>query len=404
MIHKKILKNLNDTKLVCCASKRDCEKVWMLIPELPTLFQDSEICDLFRPLDDLFEKRVRALYLGANFEDNGELFKRISKCSTHVRSQAELAVQVADELVFNTNATRYEAGMLVVRTFAGTGFDASQIEPDFIGDAITAISIDCFAGFSQTRLVDKDKIPPSLDERGVDAVEIGILAVIRFLSKANLTDTAFRRLMRRASTGPFHSLVGNETPYFKNLKTWPSALGWDDSLHNIIDGVEVRPLLSIKDLRNEGRVMDNCLASGVYDHDALFGRLAFFSMIAGDMQATLSLKLYVSEDETGQSVVEAYDIHDLKGPKNADPNPAFQSAAVLLIARLNASLPRSLDKNEIARRKKLEACFLARRATFCRDLQRAEEYWKRNYLPTLPSRLRHFRLEEVVDQIQDYDL
>ena len=401
MTYKKILANLDDTKLLCCRNECDCEKARILIPDLSTLFRDSEIRGLFRPLNNFFERKIRALYLGANFEDNGDLFKKILKCSTNVRNQAEFAVRVTEEPDFMTIPTRYETGMLVARIFAGTGFDTSQLEPDVISDAITAISIDCFAGVSQTRLIERDKTPHPLKDEGADAVEIGILAVLKFLSAANLTETAFLRLIRRASRGPYQSFATNENAYHKVPKCWPSVQGWDDRFHQM-DGVEVRPLLNIQDLRNEGRVMDNCLAHGTYDRDALYGHLAFFSMIAGDTRATLSFRLSTCQDENGQCIAETYEIDEIKGPENAPASPAYQDAAVALLKTLNATLPRSLDKNEIARQKILDVCFQSRRDSFCNDLQLAEQYWRRVYLPTLPSRLRHFGLDEIVDRIQDY--
>ena len=52
-----------------------------------------------------------------------------------------------------------------------------------------------------------------------------------------------------------------------------------------------KPLTCIQDIRNEGRVMGNCLARGAYDQDALTGRLALFSLISSDTRATLSLGL-----------------------------------------------------------------------------------------------------------------
>ena len=401
MTYKKILANPDDTKLLCCSNECDCEKARFVIPELPILFKDSEIRGLFRPLNNFFERKIRALYLDANFLDNGELFKKILKCSTKVRNQAEFAVRVTEEPVFMTIPTRLEIGKLVARIFAGTGFDTSQIEPHLISNSITAISIDCFAGVSQTRLIERGKTPSPLIDKGADAVEIGILAVIKFLLEANLTNTAFLRLMRRASGGPYHSIATNKTAYHKVPKSWPSVQGWDDKFHQI-DGVEVRPLLNDQDLRNEGRVMNNCLAHGTYDRDALYGHLAFFSMIAGDERATLSFRLSTSQDEKGQCIAEAYEIDDIKGPKNAPANLACRGAAGALLKILNASLPRPLDKNEIARQKILDVCFLSRRASFCSDLQLAKQYWRRVYLPTLPSRLRHFGLEEIVDRLQDY--
>lgn len=404
-MNRQLLKNCNDTTQICCSSESDCEKARMIIPMLANLLEDSEISDLFRPpsTDDVLERKVRALYLGANYEENGELFKKIAKCSRNVRSQAELAVRAADHPSLNTSLTRYEIGMLVVKAFAGTGFNGSQVEPDLVGEAIMAISVDCFAGFCQEHFIDEGKLPLVMEGDGrIDAVELGILAVTRFLSKANLTSTAFCRLTRRASSGPFNPLAGKGLLHFKRSKTWPPALGWE-CLENCIEGVAVRQLLSIDDLRTEGHVMSNCLARGTYDDEALLGRLNFFSLMADEMRATVSLSLSVSEDEKGQSIADAYYLHDLKGPKNADPAPVFQTVAAFLLEKLNAGLPRCLDTKEVARRKKLEACFLSRRASFCSDVSQAAEYWRRHYLPTLPPRLRHFSLAEIVDEIQDYE-
>ena len=63
MFHREILTSLSDTRLVCCHSERECEKAQFLIFELPTLLEDTEIRDLFRPLNNLAEKKLRGLYI-----------------------------------------------------------------------------------------------------------------------------------------------------------------------------------------------------------------------------------------------------------------------------------------------------------------------------------------------------
>ena len=402
MHHKEILTDMNNTRFICCAGDSQCEKARTLMPELPTLFRNPEIYELFKSVDFEFERKIRAIYVGANFEDGGELFRKIAKRSAHVRAQAEFAVRVTSESAFRTSLTRYEVGMLVARVFAGTGLNVRELEPGRIGNALEAISTDCFAGVAENRFIKSGETPPSLEELGDDAVELGLLAVIRFLSKANVTNGAFRRLIRRALTGPNYPAARNERNHHKIGKYWPATPGWNDS-NRRYDGAIVKPLSSIDDLRAEGIEMDNCLQRGIYDHDALLGRLAFFSIVAGGSRATLSLELSTLVDENGQVVADAYTVDDIKDARNSAPAPSCKNAAAALLERLNANLPYPLDQDEIARRNDVEANFRSRRHLFCRDLEQAEDYWKRIYLPALSARFRRYELAEIVERIQDYE-
>ena len=402
MYRKEILTDMTDTRLVCCSGDSQCEKARIMLPELPKLLRDPEICELFKPLDLELERKIRAIYVGANFEDGGELFRKIAKQPAYVRAQAEFAVCVTDEPAFQTSRTRWEAGMLVARVFAGTGFNVRELEPDRIGNALESTSIDCFAGIAEKCFIEGGNTPSSLEESGADAVELGLLAIIRFLSKANLTDTEFRRLVKRASTGPHYLAGNNETTRHKIPGHWPPAPGWNDS-YQYCDGALFKPIFCLLDLRSEGIEMHNCLQRGTYDQDALLGRLAFFSIVTGRSRATLSLELLTREDENGLLIAEAYTIDDIKGERNSAPAPACKNAAFALLRRLNENLPSSLDQNEIARRNEVEASFQARSRSFCRDLKLAEDHWKRIYLPALPARLRHCELADIVDRLQDYE-
>lgn len=406
--HEEIATSLNtDTSLVCCGGSSQCEKARMLMPELPKLLRDFEISELFNLLEfDEHERRIRAIYLGANFEDEGALFKKIAQRPDYVRSQAEFAVDVTGESSFRTPSTRYEVGMLVARVFAGTGcrpcgLEPRKLEPERVSHALEAISIDCFAGLAEQRLIQSGKAPLLPDDQGADAVELGLLAIIRFLSQAGLSRGAFRRLMGRASTRLDHLVTSSDRAQENTPQGWPPALGWDDGWRRGA-GAAVKPLLSIQALRSEGAEMDNCLVHGVYDRAALQGQLAFFSIVTYRARATLSLRLSTRQDDTGQIVAQAYEISHLQGPGNSPAAVGCERAAVNLLEQLNAGLPCMLDESEIDRRKAIDACFPARRNSFCRDLELAEDYWKRIYLPTLPSRFRRHALAEIIDRVQDY--
>ena len=144
--------------------------------------------------------------------------------------------------------------------------------------------------------------------------------------------------------------------------------------------------------------MENCLRyAESYIHGAATGRLALFSIRApGGAQATLSLAAVQSLDRDGIRV-DGYEIDELRGFANREPDPACRAIAERVASGLNDYCPRVLAPEEALRRAQVRRTLNERRS-FNEDHDAAVERWRELYLPLLPRRFAELSPQKVVEE------
>ena len=259
-------------------------------------------------------------------------------------------------------------GQLIVRTFAGSGFDPARLDPASIAAVFIAISADCLAAFVTTRL-----------DIAADKLETGVTAFANFLAaeRWRLSPGQFARFIAGAERHT--TCLEKWTARFREYDRWPPPAAWrqDDTR---LDGATITPLLSQEAMREEGEALNNCLArNNTFEQKALLGQLALFSFQAGDARATLSIR-----PVERRGMIQAYEIAQLKGPHNATPQVVCQTAARSLVERLNSRLPLTVPAAVGWRRKHLH---LGNQRRFNANRDVANDRWRR-YVKHLPKRFQ----------------
>lgn len=143
--------------------------------------------------------------------------------------------------------------------------------------------------------------------------------------------------------------------------------------------------------------MRHCLREGRYNHAAVLGRLAMFSIKSCGHRATLALKPIEEVTFDGNVRVERWEISEFRGRVNCEPSDACKEAANSLLRRLNQACPVLLPESELRRRTKMRD-MMDHSRTFNRDLRTANERWLEIYAMRLPPKLAAISPADVVNR------
>ncbi len=380
-------------RLLCCRRLEECRKARYMARRMPKYRADPGLLHVLGRYGEQRDTRFRAVLLEANARDRGELLAHVVRDSARTRRQLGFAVQAivhAGEIGGDAK-TRYEGGVLAFRSFAWSRYDPDGADPAVLVEGLAAISADCLAGFA-ARLME-DAADPG-DAAGPDPVDCGILALTSLLDGAGrpeLTGKQLVALAEGAGARCVHRVrileradIGSE---------WSEPPGWNGGAG--IAGA--RFLANPGAVRMEGRDMQNCLRyAESYIHGSALGRLALFSIRAPEgARATLSLAAAESIDKGGIRV-DGYEIDELRGFGNRDPDTACRAVAERVADALNDCCPRALPPEEVSRRAEVRRTLNERRS-FNEDPDAAVERWRELYLPLLPRRFAELCPRKVVE-------
>ena len=356
------------TAAFCCHEREDCSHARLLAREIPKYREDPCLSRVLAGHGQRSEVHIRAILAWANQRENGALLSRIARCSRYTREQMELAAETAVQPVWVSGACRMAMGQLVVRTFAGSGFDPAGLAPASIAAVFTAVSADCLAAIATDPL-----------DVAADRLETGVAVFANALAedKWRLSPAQFTRFIAAAERHT--TCLAQWTARFREYDRWPLPAAWRQEDSPLV-GATITPLLSQKATRQEGDALGNCLTTtNPFEQKALLGHLALFSIQARDARATLALR-----PVERRGMIQAYELAHLKGPQNAAPHVLCQTVARSLVERLNARLPIAVPAAVRWWRKHLH---LGHQRRFNTNTDVANDRW-RQYVTHLPKRFQ----------------
>ena len=330
-------------RLLCCQRLEECRKARYMARRMPKYRADPGLLHVLGRYGQQRDTRFRAVLLEANARDRGELLAHVVRDSARTRRQLGFAVQAivrAGEMGGDAK-TRYEGGVMAFRSFAWSRHDPDGADPALLVEGLAAISADCLAGFAARRM--EDAADPGSPEEP-DPLDCGILALIGLLDgsgRPELTGKQLVALAEGAGARCVHRVrileradIGSE---------WPQPPGWSAGA----PAAGARFLATPDAVRAEGRAMQNCLRyAESYIHGSALGRLALFSIRAPDgARATLSLVAAESLDK-GSIRVDRYEIDELRGFRNKEPDSACRAVAERVADALSDRCPRVLSPEE----------------------------------------------------------
>ena len=361
------------TAAFCCDERSDCEGALALAREIPKYRADLCLARVLAGHGPRVEVHIRAILAAANQKEGGAVLRRMARCSAYAREQMEFAAAAAVQPVFLSGECRMAMGQLLIRMFAGSGFDPGGLVPESVAAVFIAVSTDCLAAFVTKR--------PHL---AADKLETGVMAFAEFLAMKQW------RLSPEQFTG---FIAGAERhTVFREYDLWPAPAAWrqDDTP---FEGAIITPLLSQDAIRAEAEAMKNYLGSGNgFKLKAQLGQLALFSIQIGNARATLAIKPLER-----QGVIASYDSAQLKGPKNTTPQIPCRIAAQMLIKRLNSRLPLLIPATFSWRREHL---LLGNQRRFNASTDVANDRWRR-YVKSLPKRFQLMSPIEIARALED---
>ena len=142
--------------------------------------------------------------------------------------------------------------------------------------------------------------------------------------------------------------------------------------------------------------MRHCLRDGRYNHAAVLGRVAMFSIRSCGDRATLALEPTEATFD-GNIRIEGWKISEFRSRANCEPSGACKEAAKALLRHLNRACPNVLAESEVERRTRVRH-LVDRSRTFNMDLRTANERWMEIYAGRLPPKLAAISPAEVVDR------
>ena len=380
-------------RLLCCQRLEECRKARYVARRMPKYRADPGLLRLLGRYGEQRDTQFRAVLLEANARDRGELLAHAVRGSAMTRRQLGFAVQAivrAGEMGSDAK-TRYEGGVLAFRSFAWSRHDPEGADPSTLAEGLAAISADCLAGFAARCIEDE---PDAGDPDNPDPIDCGILAMIGLLDgegRPELTGKQLVALAEGAAARCVHRVAILERADIGS--NWPGPPGLDAGSRT----AGARFLATPATVRTEGREMQNCLRyAESYIHLSALGRLALFSIRAPDgARATLSLSVVESVGK-GSIRVDGYEIDELRGFRNREPDPACLAIAERVVQARNRHCPRVLPPEELFRRAEVRRTLVERRS-FNRDPDAAAERWRELYLPLLPRRFAGLSPEEIVE-------
>lgn len=380
-------------RLLCCQRLEECRKARHVARRMPKYRADPGLLRVLGRYGDQRDTRFRAVLLEANARDRGELLAQVVQGGAMTRRQLGFAVQAivrAGEMGGDAK-TRYEGGVLAFRSFAWSRHDPEGADPATLAEGLAAISADCLAGFAAHSIADG---PGAGDPEDPDPVDRGILALIRLLDGAGqpeLTGKQLVALAEGAAARCVHRVAILERADIG--AKWPGPPGPGPGSR--VAGA--RFLATPAAVRAEGREMQNCLRyAESYIHLSALGRLALFSIRAPDgARATLSLSAVESVGK-GSIRVDGYEIGELRGFRNREPDPACRAIAERVVQACNRHCPRVLAPEELFRRAEVRRTLIERRS-FNRDPDAAAQRWRELYLPLLPRRFAELSARKIVE-------
>ncbi len=382
---------------LCCQKESDCKKA-IRFAELVSRRIHRKNAGLDRLLgDDTYEGcQLRSLFLEAHWHDP-ELISHVSSDSVLTKRQIRFAI----EALFEYNSYRrveqidpfecsfYLATLLTRMMVRGDRFDPNSVDLEQVILGLIAVSADCLAAFVEESI---DTIDPDLS-----VLDTGVLALLRLLGKPKrprLTITQFLKFAAQANDNRQYQIDELDFDFSNDLGNWPDPPGWKSSLFNS-EQVHIRFLSSADSLFDEGIQMSHCLINDRYRRASMLGARFVFSMTAENgKRATLSIKPVTGSQKTR---IDSFEIDQLKGPKNSEPDPAFEAAANLLLKKMQDECPVYLDQKECERRLRVRRTLEG--WSYNRDIETAKENWAATYRHLLPKPFADLQLEDVIKHL-----
>ncbi|MYD99833.1 MAG: hypothetical protein F4Y03_00955 [Alphaproteobacteria bacterium] len=380
-------------RLLCCRRLEACRKARYVARRMPKYRAEPGLLHVLGRYGEQRDTQFRAILLEANARDRGALLAHVLQGSALARRQLGFAAEATVRAggIGGSAKARYECGVLALRSFAWSRHDPDGGDPALLVEGLAAISADCLAGFAARHI--GERVDPDEAEHP-DAVDCGILALIGLLEgtgRPELTGRQLVALTEGAASRCVHRIgileradIGSE---------WPCPPGWSGRA----GFAGARFLANPDAVRAEGREMQNCLRyAESYIHGSAMGRLALFSIRAADGgRATLSLAAVQSLDKAGIRV-DGYEIGELRGFRNREPDAACRAVAERIESALNDRCPRVLPAEEALRRAEVRRTLNERRS-FNGDPEAAGERWRELYLPLLPRRFGERTPQGIVE-------
>ena len=383
-------------EVMCCGDEgAPCEKAVLFVRRIARYRNDSELDRLLGGTSG-HDVRIRSLLLEACKEDGGELLSHIRGDVQQTREQIDRAIDLyyACRAIGGKHSCAYSLATLAIRVMVRHAFDPKALEPHTVASGIVTMAADCLAGYLAKRLSDPSV---QLPESDADAVDAGVLAFIALVGATRRPGLTARQLVKLAAAASQRGIHQIETVKGHVDASWPVPSGWEAvRAHVPLRGVE--PLTCIADLVREGDQMQHCLREGYYNRDAVLGDLALFSLRSGGRRATLALKPIERKGDGGETRIDRWKIHDLRGKANADVEPGSpcERVAGSLLDQLNEGCPKLISQDELARRIRIRELMVNSR-TFNRDLVSARQRWAEIYADYLPPRLASVPPAKIVD-------
>ena len=385
-------------KHYCCRGDAACDKAIGIAKMLPRHRHNVALDALLGSAGrDGVDNQIRSILL--------EVLKRDSEILTHIGSETDLARQQimrAIEVVFayrdgtkGSLTCAYELAVVLARMMIRNGCDPDDVDPEEVATGLVSVSADTLAVFAAASLSDASVTPPHPD---ADTLDTGVLAFLAHVCAKGpgRPRLSTRQLIKFTSAARYRCVHTLSLARAELDRFWMLPPGWSAREHAALAGARIEPLYSLDSMTALGHALRNCLREGRYQLAAALGRLALFSIEAGDGRAALALKP-VERDSDFEVVLDGWKIDQLRGPQNLDPSPGCTAAAEALVRELDGRCPLVIPYEEIARRERLQEV-MNRSRSFNEDADIAAERWSEVYLRHLPRGFRKTSPAAIVDR------
>ena len=382
-------------KQICCSAESACPKAIRFAKFLPRHWDNPALDELLGEAGTGHPgSQVRSVLLEAHEED-GELLSHIGKDAWETRGRILRAIEVLfayrDDLG-GSFACAYRLATCLARIFVRSAHDPHDVDPGEIAAGLAAVSADSLAAFVAKKLESR---PTRLPETDVDTLDGGVLAFLAHVGETRRPRLTARQLLKFAEFARDRSVHQMTVIQTEVEDTWPPPRGWSAKEHASLRGATVTPLTSVGGCLTEGEELDHCMRHGRYQRAAVMGRVALFSIMAGDGRSTLALEP-VEGERAGATRLHAWRIEEHRAARNGDPSPGCEAAATALLEALNGKCPRPVPRAEVQRRKRVQEAF-DRSRSFNPDTSAAEERWSEIYAKRLPRAFRAVTPEMIVE-------
>ena len=382
-------------KRICCSAESACPKAVRFAKFLPRHWDNPALDDLLGEAGTGHPgSQVRSVLLEAHEED-GELLSHIGEDAWETRGRILRAIEVLfayrDDLG-GSFVCAYRLATCLARIFVRSAHDPSDVDPEEIAAGLAALSADSLAAFVAKKLESR---PSGLPEADVDTLDAGVLAFLAHVGETRRPRLTARQLLKFAEFARDRSVHQMTVIRTEIEDTWPPPPGWLAEEHASLRGAKVTPLNSVGGCLSEGEELDHCMRHGRYQRAAVMGRVALFSIMAGDGRSTLALKP-VERERGGAARLTGWRIEEHRAARNDDPSPGCEAAATALLEALNGKCPRPVPRAEVRRRKRVQEAF-DRSRSFNPDTSAAEERWSELYAKRLPRAFRAVTPERIVE-------